>query len=219
MAVASARARRDSKAAQVQSVRVHIGFATLTCPFDTAIVTRRYLHTGALVTEEESVILSLARVDRVRVEIHVPERDAVHVAPGTPVDLSFDALPGSSIQAQISRTTRSLSSSKVMTVQVDLDNPDRTLIPGMFLYARILLQEQNAVLTLSAAAVRTGTDGAAHVLVVADGVARRKDIETGADNGVRFAVLNGLADDDLVIVGGNVQDGSAVRVVIPGDRR
>ncbi len=75
------------------------------------------------------------------------------------------------------------------------------------------------MLTLSAAAVRTGTDGAAHVLVVADGVARRKDIETGADNGVRFAVLNGLADDDLVIVGGNVQDGSAVRVVIPGDRR
>lgn len=219
LAVVSAKARRDSKAAQAEGIRAQVGFATLTCPFETAVVTRRYLHTGALVQEEESVILSLARVDRVRVEIAVPEREALLVRPGTPVDLRFDALPGFTIQADISRTTRSLSASKVMTVQVDLDNPDGVFIPGMFLYASILLQEQDGVLTLPASAVRSDQQGVSHVFVVTDGVAQKRNIQTGSDNGIRFAVLQGLTEEDVVIVGGNVKDGSAVRVAAPGGRR
>ena len=55
--------------------------------------------------------------------------------------------------------------------------------------------------------------------MVADGVAQKRTIEIGSDNGIRFAVLQGLTDEDMVIVGGNVVEGSAVRVINPGVRR
>ena len=80
-------------------------------------------------------------------------------------------------------------------------------------------EEQDAVLTLPSSAMRNDGQGTSHVFVVADGVAQKRTIETGSDNGIRFAVLRGLTEEDMVIVGGNVVEGSAVRVINPGVRR
>ena len=46
LAVVSAKARRDSKAAQAEGIRAQVGFATLTCPFETAVVAGVLLVTG-----------------------------------------------------------------------------------------------------------------------------------------------------------------------------
>lgn len=209
-AVTSAGAMRKSRAAELEEVARSIGFATLKCPFERGVVTSRALDPGALVRMDTDVILEVQRVDEVRAEFHVPERDVASVAVGIPVDLRFEALPDP-VQGRVARTARALTRNKSMIVQVDLDNRDGRLLPGMFVYATMLLAVDDAALTLPASALRVDGDER-FVFVVERGRARKVPIEVGADNGIRIQVDSGLGGDEQVIVAGDVKDGDAVTV-------
>ena len=211
----SARAGTDLQAAELALVETRIAFARMSCPFEKAVVTRRQLDPGALVLANETVILDLARVDKLRAEFHVPERDAVHVRVGTPVDLRFDALDGATLQTRVTRTNRSLSRARVMTVQVDLDAGEGRLLPGMFVYADLLLGSQQDALTVPAAAVRT-TGGKHYLFVVRDGRAHKTPVELGKDNGIRVQIRSGLTGDEQVVIAGSPEDGERVRIAEAG---
>lgn len=211
--VKSAEARRGSRAAEHLEARTMLGFARLDCPLDRAVVTWRRLDPGALVRRDDTVILELQRVDKLRAEFHVPERDAVRVRAGTPVDLRFDALADEPVQAVISRLTRSITSAKKMVVQVDLDNGKGRLLPGMFVYATLLLQSADGVLTLPSRSIHTDAGGTHYVLVAADGVTKKVPVVTSTDNGIRVQVDAGLDGDEQVIVAGDVNAGDPVRAM------
>jgi RND family efflux transporter MFP subunit len=210
--VKSVEARRTSRAAEVTETKAMLAFARIECPFERGVVTWRRLDPGALVRKDESVILELQRIDRVRVEFHVPERDVARVRVDTPVDLRFDALSGEPMQLAVSRTTRAINTSKVMVVQVDLENRDSPLLPGMYAYANLLLESADGVLTLPARALHSDGGGQHHVLVAVEGVARKVPVTVGADNGIRVQVDAGLSGGEAVIVAGNVKAGDPVRV-------
>jgi RND family efflux transporter MFP subunit len=211
--VKSAEARRASRVAEVGEIRSMLAFARLHCPLERGVVTWRRLDPGALVQKDESVILELQRIDRVRVEFHVPERDVSRVGAGTPVDLRFDALSDQPMQGAVTRTARAITRSKVMVVQVDIDNADGRLVPGMYVYANLLLESADGVLTLPARAVHSDGNGKHHVLVAVDGVARKVPVTVGADNGIRVQVDSGLSGGEAVIVAGNVDPGDPVRAM------
>lgn len=218
-ALESARALLGLRRAEVARLVTELGFATLRCPFERAVVTARRIDRGALVRKETTRILSLARVDRVRVEIEVPERDAVFVGPGTPIDLRLDARPSELIHAAVSRTSRSLTRSRVLRVQIDLDNPDDRLLPGMFLYARLHLTKGKPVLTVPARALHTPADGSPFVFVAEGGRARRIEVRTGPQVGARVAILGGLTGKEFVILAGDFHDGEPIRAVPAGAGR
>jgi RND family efflux transporter MFP subunit len=160
-------------------------------------------------------MLDVARVDRLRAEFHVPERDAVHIKPGvTKVDLRIDALTGegATMEATVSRATSSINKANVMIVQVDIDNKEGKLLPGMFIYASILLVTEDGVLTLPANTLHLDDDGKHYVLVAVDGVAKKVVVELKGDDGIRVQIEKGLTGDEQVIAAGLVEPGDAVRI-------
>lgn len=209
--VTSAEAMHRSRAAELGAVVVELGFATLRCPFERAVVSMRKLDPGALVRADEDVILELARVDRVRAEFRVPERDAMRIVVGTVVDLRFDAWPDEPRQATVSRAAGALSRSKTRLVQVDLDNGDGRLLPGMFVHGSLLFGSAEDTLTVPARALQQD-DAGAYVLVADAGKAVRVAVEVAADNGIRSSIRAGLSGDEMVITGGGAKAGDAVRV-------
>jgi membrane fusion protein (multidrug efflux system) len=95
------------------------------------------------------------------------------------------------------------------------DNPDRVLVPGQFVRARLIGFRAEGALTVPVRAVQT-TLGRQFVYVVAAGdTVRARDIDPGAWSGDRWIIRGGLKAGDRVVVDGmqKVAPGRPVRPV------
>ncbi|TLY60940.1 MAG: hypothetical protein E6K52_09175 [Gammaproteobacteria bacterium] len=83
-----------------------------------------------------------------------------------------------------------------------IPNPDRQLLPGMYVGVRLTVGTlKRAVLVPQAAVQRDGTGP--YVLVVGSGdVVVQKRVATESLSGPEWIITEGLADDDRVIVSG-----------------
>ena len=217
--VSAATAGRDSKAAALDAAQAQLAFAELRCPFLTATVVARRLDPGALVHADDTVLLELQQVDKVRLEIRAPERIVSHVRAGTQVDITFDAYADAPRSATITRVAGALDASGTMLAQIDLRNDDGALLPGMFANVQVLLRSSEAAITIPSTALRVGAGGKRHVVLARDGRAQRVEVETGADDGTRIEITRGLDDGDAVITGPAPADGAAVRALESGGER
>jgi multidrug efflux pump subunit AcrA (membrane-fusion protein) len=92
-----------------------------------------------------------------------------------------------------------------MHTEIDVKNPDNTLVNGMYAEADIVLDKKDSVLTVPMQAVtRNGSD--ATVLVVnAQKQLEQRHIRLGLEGTDRVEVLSGLGEDDIVLLGGSGQ--------------
>ncbi|MCF0253455.1 MAG: efflux RND transporter periplasmic adaptor subunit, partial [Duodenibacillus sp.] len=104
-------------------------------------------------------------------------------------------------------------------IRAVFDNPDRILLPGMYVRARFTDGVQDNVVKVEQRAVMRAQNGAPYCYVVDDHnrVARR-DIRIDGSEGNYWIVAEGLGDGDKVIVNGiqQVLPGAAVIYQKPG---
>ncbi len=188
---------------QLDELRTQLDFATLTAPF-TGVITERNIAPGDLVKNEHDAtsLLVVSQIDKVRIHIPVPEIDAPLIAHGSTVKLSFPSFAAEEpLSATVTRFSGTLDpSTRSMLVEVEVDNAQRKLLPGMFGQATITLSNNLAVNSLPARAIRFDEQGKAYVYVVApDETIAIVPIATGADNGHVIEVLSGVKDGDRVV--------------------
>lgn len=191
---------------QLEEIDVLIGFATIRAPFS-GIVTERNIELGDLVHSGNAgsaaePMFVVSQVDRVRVRIPVPEADAPLVMPGDTVTLTFPSFAAEApIVGTISRRSGSLEpTTRTMMVEVDLDNADGKLLPGMFGQASVQIASKVAANTLPSQAIRFDESGEAFVYIVSDeSTVSVAKVETGLDDGNTIQVLSGLVEGQRVI--------------------
>jgi len=214
-ALEAARAAVMTARSRVREAEVQVAFQELRCPYPEAVVLRRLASLGAAVRAEETPVAELAVVSRLRVRAALPEKAAVHLRRGQAFTLRLDALPGRSWELQVVHQRASLEAgSKALWVEGLLDNRGRHLLPGLYGQASFVLESRLDALVLPGGLILTGADGEPHVFVIEDGVARRRVVRLGLDDGVRVEVLEGLAPGEAVASGGRerLRDGAPVRV-------
>lgn len=123
----------------VRRLGVRLQWARVVAPFE-GIVVRRRANQGQLVGpaagDRADVLLSVARIDVVRVVVSVPEADAPRVGKGSPAIVQ--GLAGREYQGQVARTAFAIDpQEKTMRAEIDLTNPKSELRPGMTVTARI----------------------------------------------------------------------------------
>ncbi len=99
-------------------------------------------------------------------------------------------------------------------VRAELPNPDRLLLPGQFVRARIEAGVRVNAFLVPQRAVQLGAESASVMIVNADNTAASRPVKVGALEGDAWIVLDGLKAGDRVIVDGlqKVQPGAAVRL-------
>jgi HlyD family secretion protein len=126
---------------------------------------------------EGSFLMTISDMSIVTSEVKVDETDITNVRDGESADVTIDALPGktfngrvtevgelailrSSGQAATEQTTANTQEARDFKVVVTLDNPPKSLRPGLSCTAKIQTAHKNAVLTipLQALAIRTQED-------------------------------------------------------------
>lgn len=202
---------------QIKKIETLLKSAQIVAPFD-GVVTRRMIDKGALVqaatTNRTMLLLTVQRIDTVRIFIDVPETDVAFIKPGSSAKVKPYGLKAT-LDGKVARIASSLNpATRTMRTEIDLPNSNRTLLHGMYAQVTLHMDERVNAMTIPASALLT--EGKEQfVYIVADGQAMRKIVKTGLDDGLRIEVKEGLREDDWVVVTGKglIFPGSAVKAV------
>lgn len=133
-----ARAKSGLEAAEVGKRRAQLDLARvrLTAPFDGTIADLKV--TQGQIVKVGDALLTIQRVDPIRVEVQVLESEVGFLAPGRSASVSFAAFPGKNFRGTI-RTINPIvdQATRTARVTVTVDNHDGWILPGM--YARVTL--------------------------------------------------------------------------------
>lgn len=160
------------------------------------------------------VVIELVDIDKIKVQVQVPEMDVRFLEVGQPVPVVVDALPGQEFAGTIDFIAyRGDPATKTFRTQVVMDNPEGRVRPGMIaraLFLRRVISDTVAI-PLSALIDRGGER---LVYVEEDGVARGRQVEIGVVERDRIQITSGLRPGERLIVAGHreVEEGTAVVV-------
>ncbi len=212
--VAVSEANEVAARAQIAALGVRLGETRIVSPMDGVVMTRR-LDPGALVGPTQGPIVTVARLDVLRVFINVPEKSAVSVTAGKAAFVEVDALPGRRFSAKVVRVSPGFDpATRTLEAEVQLTNTDGDLRPGMYGRATLVLDTHAGAVVVPVTGVQS-THDRTFVFVHKDGVVKRRQIETGFDGDDILEVTRGLsAGEDIVVAGLTlIADGAKVRAV------
>jgi RND family efflux transporter MFP subunit len=204
-AVAAAQGQLGVSRAENLRVTSMEQYATITAPYN-GVITMRYADTGALIpagTAEglNQAVVRLAQSDVLRLRMPGPERDVPLVHVGSQVTVHVQAT-GQQFPGTVVRFTRDVSNStRTMLTEVDVNNPDLTLTPGMYADVTFNLEQKNDALLVPVSAVIQG-DQPSVMLVDSNHRVRKQLVVLGISGPNSQEVTSGLQAGDNVIIGG-----------------
>jgi multidrug efflux system membrane fusion protein len=109
------------------------------------------------------------------------------------------------------------AASGTVRLRARFDNADESLFPNQFVNIRLAVVQEDDVVTIPAAAVQYGSQGAFVFVIGDDNRATRRVLTLGPANAGRIVVLTGLAANERVVVEGvdRLHDGRDVQIVDP----
>lgn len=180
--------------ADERRVAAMLSYAEIRAPFD-GIVSHRNAHTEHFLqpsvagnTGKAEPLFVMLRMDRVRVFLDVPEFDAVLVHDGANASIRIPSLNDREFHGTVAGTAWSLEpKQRTLRTEIDFDNPQEILRPGMYAHATIPIEQPNTFsLPSSAVLIR---DGQSFCYRVEDGKAVKTIIRIGTREGDRVEVL------------------------------
>jgi RND family efflux transporter MFP subunit len=206
---AMAAAQEHANAAQSDNQRIQAleSYTNVTAPLD-GVVIWRYADTGALIqggtnsNDQALPIVRLSQSNLLRLRIPVPEDDVKYVHAGDQLQVRVDAI-GRSFTGKIVRFTRDVNfETRTMETEVDVENKDLSIAPGM--YANTLLQlghVTNVVTIPVEALVLNGQQETVYVLDDNNRIHIRK-VAVGLEGSKLAEITSGLNPGDRVLIGG-----------------
>ncbi len=217
-ALASAEAQEAAAKAQVAAYATRLGETQITSPLD-GFVTSRKLDPGALVGPTAgSSILTVARVDALRVFVTVTEREVPLVKVGQKAFVSLDALGDKKIEGTVVRLAPTLDpGTRTLDAEVQVDNRQGLLRPGMFGRGAIVVDTHPGAVVVPASAVLV-SNGKKWAFVLEGDKVRRREVSVGVDEGDQLELTKGVSAGESIVTAGmdNVSDGTTVRATRPG---
>lgn len=144
--------------------------------------------------------------------LSIPQTELPRFSAGHLAMVSVDALPGQMFEASIVRISPTIDMrTGTFRATAYVDNADGLLAPDMFGRFAIAYEKHVDALIIPVAAL-VAEDSQTVVYVVENGTAVRRVIQTGIRSGDRIEVLDGLGDNEQVVVAGqgSLRDGSRV---------
>jgi membrane fusion protein, multidrug efflux system len=186
-------------------------------PFD-GNVQKRLVSLGEFVKVQEPV-MSIVRIDPLKVTAEIPERLTPWVRVGQAIELHVDAFPDKTIIGKVTRLSPAVNTqSRAFAFEALVPNPDETLKPGTFARVRLETARIDRVLTLPYAAIQYRY-GVSRVFVVNGDHLAGRELKVGDRIGDRIEILAGISAGDRVALTDvdQLSDGLKVRIAKPAE--
>lgn len=214
----SAEAKIDLARAEFQRIRTMLEYGEIRAPF-AGLVTKRFFDRGAFIQPAQGnssakPLLTVTRTDVVRIFLDLPMAEVSWADRGDKAVLDrINVLPGERFAGEVTRFASSLDrNSRMMRLEIDLENPDHRLLPGYYGYVTLYLDEfpRNPVVP-SSAIIAEGNE--TFVYCVEGGVVRKRVVTTNYQNGTIVGIDSGLSGGEQIVQAGAGQLGEGQQVV------
>jgi RND family efflux transporter MFP subunit len=217
-ALSAAQGGAEVASADNERVAAIQGYTNVIAPLDGVIVWR-YADTGALIqsgtgsNDQALPIVRLSQSGLLRLRLPVPEDAVRYVKVGDELQIRVDAV-GRSFTGKVVRFTHDLNfETRTMETEVDVENKDLSLDPGMYANTQLELDHVENALTIPVEAlVLKGNQQTVYVLD-SDNRVRQQTVQIGIEGSQLAEIKSGLAEGERVILGGQekYQAGEQVR--------
>jgi RND family efflux transporter MFP subunit len=214
-----------AKRAMVQSAEANVrrledleSFKRVYAPFN-GVITQRNIDTGTLINAgnggTSQQLFFLAQIDPIRVYVNVPEAYAPSIRAGIGAYLELTQYPGQKFQGKVVRDSNAINlATRTLMTEVDVPNPGGLLLPGGYAQVHLNVKVKSQRLQVPVNALLFRSEGLRAVVVGADNHARLQPLTIGRDYGVTLEVLNGLNENDWIVLNpaDSLIDGEEVHV-------
>ena len=193
-------------------------YSKITAPFP-GVVTERYANLGTLLqagtgsSTQAMPLVRLSQDDLFRLVIPVPEAYVRYIRMGDPVSVHVPSLnrtfPGK--VARFSVDVR--SDTRTMHTEVDVPNPKRLLVPGLYAEADLQFDRKDNIPTVPVQALNHEGQKTTVFVVNTDDTLAERNVEVGIQTSSFAEVLSGLNEGEQVVVSdrGGLKPGEKVR--------
>lgn len=218
VAVASARLVRTEAA--LETARIQAGYTEITADWSDRfgngerVVAERLVNEGDLVSVGDP-IFRIVELDPITGVFAVTERDYTRLHNGQVVKIVADGLPGHIFEGRVARVAPVFDqASRQARVEVDLENPEGLLKPGMFMRAEVVLERRESCAKVPAEALTERGDRSGIFVLDEDHESVRwVPVEIGLRNATEVEIVEPAVSGFVVTLGQHlVDDGSAVRL-------
>jgi membrane fusion protein (multidrug efflux system) len=211
--------------AVVDQMRSNIRKKTIIAPFDGQLGIRQ-VNVGQMINAGQQVV-PLTSLDPVFADFALPQQYLGQLKPGLEVDVTTDALPDRVFSGKLTAINSMVdSSTRNITLQATLENPDHVLRPGMFAKAEVTLPEKHKTLVVPGSAISYAPFGDS-VFVIdkqkdektgkESQVIRQQFVRVGEARGDFVAITQGLKAGDIVVGTGVFKLRNGMTVTINND--
>ncbi len=199
-AAAIAAARAD-----VERLQTLVKYTQITAPFE-GVVTRRSADPGALIqagtaSENTAALLRISDNYHLRLDFPVSVKYVKDIHLGQLVNVRVDSLGGKTFTGKITRFTDKVNDeTRTMTTEMEVENPNLEIVPGMYASVVLKIQEHPQVLTIPIQAAGGGTDATVYV-INGDGEIESRPVKLGLETPYKYEVTSGLKEGELVMIG------------------
>jgi RND family efflux transporter MFP subunit len=223
-AMAAAKQHMEAAGADEQSVQALENYTNVIAPI-AGVVIWRYADTGALIqggtnsNDQALPIVRLSQSSLLRLRVPVPEADVQFVHAGDELQVRVDAI-NRSFTGKIVRFTRNVSfETRTMETEIDVDNKDLSIAPGMYANTLLELEDRKAVVTVPVEAlVLNGRQQTVYVLDDGNRIHIR-NVHAGLQGQKLAEIVSGLNPGDRVVLGGqeNYREGQRVKPLVTSE--
>lgn len=202
---------------QVDTARANLGYTRIVAPMDGEVI--------AIVTQEGQTVVSaqtaptiliLADLDTMTIKAQISEADVIRIKPGLPVYFTIlgnpderhhstlraiEPAPDTIATSSTSSTSASTTTAVYYNGLFDVENPNNILRTSMTAQVSIVLGRAEKALTVPLTALGRKTRDGYEVQVLNNGAPESRHIRTGLSDSVHIEVVDGLAENDEVVIG------------------
>lgn len=206
-----AMAQRNAVQVQLNVATSSLADATVRSPIS-GVVSARNVEPRTMLTGGAPFTIVSENAVSITTEVTQSVVNMVH--PGDTVSVAIPAAGDTDFIGQVITVSPGTGGNRTFTVEVNVDNPQGLIRPGMFAQVYFTTQaRQNAVVIPRQAVLTQGAETV--VYLATNGTASRQAVQTGLDTGLEVEITAGLMPgDELIVTGQNfVNHGVGLNII------
>jgi len=212
-ALATAEDQVNQARAALQTVRQYLKDTEIRS-HRSGVVVDRNVEIGQSVAPGASLLRILDQ-SKLKVNIDLPESDFARIAIGMPAVIKVDAFRGKRFTGRVERVNPMVDRlTRTFRIRIEVSNPTGKLVDGMFARVRLSAGQRMAPAVPRDALQRLPGSGTFYVFVVNKDKAVKRTIKTGLIQDQYAEVLDGLSEDQKIVISGAGRLRSGTKVII-----
>ena len=207
--VAAANANITAAEASVAASRANVArlqqmqnFEHIVAPFD-GVITQRNVERGDLVSSSapsSKPLFSIAQSNTLRIQVDVPQSEAVNIQDGQKAAVNITERLDRTYIGTVIRSAQALDdAARTMRTEVQVDNRDASLLPGMYAQVHFTLPQQHSSLIIPTSSLVIDRAGMHVVIVDGNHKLHFAPVTIGKDMGKEVEILAGLDGSESLV--------------------